>query len=190
MICFIPLSHVERGGPRLRPAIVTLCATLPRSGDEGGRKMERKERQREREKCRYRFRRTIYPRKKLYLAFSGERTALSSYARTAHDRVVIIDARVRRVLDACVSRDQNRKCPFANKVKFLEIPSLDEPRNAKSRPIDFVRADKALRRLYVFCCLGRPRRRERDRATGKKKERERKSVASSIAVSVGTTRRP
>lgn len=97
----------------------------------------------------------------------------SSYARTAHGRVVIIDARVRRVLDACVSRDQNRKCPFANKVKFLEIPSLDEPRNAKSRPIDFVRADKALRRLYAFCCLGR-REAEGERSRDGEKERKRK----------------
>lgn len=65
------------------------CRVLEMKGDERGRA-------REKEKCRYRFWRTIYPRKKLYLASSSERTAaLSSYARTTHDRAVIIDARVR-----------------------------------------------------------------------------------------------
>jgi len=97
LICFIPLSHIKRDGP-WQLAIVSLCAILPCSrdegrGKEGGRKRER---EREREKYQYRFRRTIYPRKKLYFASSTERTAFSSSIRTAYeDRAVIIDARVR-----------------------------------------------------------------------------------------------
>lgn len=48
LICFIPLSHVERDG-RGWSAIVTLCATLPRSGDEGRRRRKR-ERARQRKR--------------------------------------------------------------------------------------------------------------------------------------------